>query len=302
MPNTLAHLGLQPILTRAGMPGADLKWIWAGCVLPDVPWIGQRLLRAQLPEVSGLDLRLYAAVQSSLFITLILAAALALLARRPGPIFAILAVGTAIHLVLDATQTKWANGVLLFAPLSWELSNFGLYWPGDWPTQALTALGVGYAAWAILHERPVGVRPMALSRRQWLGAAGLALLYLGAPLIFLDQAERADLHYVATLREVADRPGRPIEIDRTAISWQNGVPVARLSMGPELVLKGAVPEDVTHASIRGTFTDSRTIAVTEIHVHSVRWRAKMTYLGLLVVAGWWAVALLRHAPREVPLT
>lgn len=300
MPNTLAHLGLQPLLTRTAMPGADLKWIWAGCVLPDVPWIGQRLMRAMAPDVSGLDVRLYAAVQSSLFATLILAAALAMLARRPGPVFAILAAGAVMHLLLDAMQTKWANGVLLFAPFSWELVNFGLFWPEDRLTYVLTALGAGYAIWAILRERPVAIRPLAPRGRRWAAAAGLGLLYLAAPLIYLEPAERADLHHVATLRDVAARPGKPIEIDRTAIVWRDGVPVARLSMGPELVLTGAVPPGVTQASIRGTFVDEGTVEVQEIHVHPGDRRALMTLAGLLIVAGWWAAAAILRPARDAP--
>ena len=45
MPNTLAHLGVQALVTRTLLPRAELRWIALGCVIPDLPWIAQRALR-----------------------------------------------------------------------------------------------------------------------------------------------------------------------------------------------------------------------------------------------------------------
>ena len=66
MPNTLAHLGVQGIATRSVLRDADLKWIYLGCIIPDVSWIIQRLVRYVIPNIDLYDLRLYAIVQASL--------------------------------------------------------------------------------------------------------------------------------------------------------------------------------------------------------------------------------------------
>ena len=48
----------------------------------------------------------------------------------------------ALHLVLDALQTKWGSGVHFFAPVSWTSTNWGLFWPESIVTYGLTTLGV----------------------------------------------------------------------------------------------------------------------------------------------------------------
>jgi hypothetical protein len=46
VPNALAHLGVQGVATRALLRDADLKWVYIGCIIPDIPWILQRFVRA----------------------------------------------------------------------------------------------------------------------------------------------------------------------------------------------------------------------------------------------------------------
>jgi len=53
MPNTLAHIAIQAPLTRLGMKEAPLQWIAVGCIIPDIPWIVQRIF-TYLP---GIDTR-----------------------------------------------------------------------------------------------------------------------------------------------------------------------------------------------------------------------------------------------------
>src|SRR5688500_1748825 len=43
--------------------------------------------------------------------------------------FCILVLNVVVHLLLDASQTKWASGVLFFVPLTWTLHNWGWFWP-----------------------------------------------------------------------------------------------------------------------------------------------------------------------------
>lgn len=290
MPNTLAHLGVNALATRGLLRGADLKWIWAGCVLPDLPWIGQRLARAVAPDAWAIDIRAYAIAQSSLFITLVLAVSLALLSRAHWRTFQILALGALLHLLLDATQTKWANGVVLFAPFDWHLLNLGWYWPEDAMTWALSGLGAVYAIRAFIRERPVAApRP---ARPAW--AAPVLLTYLALPVAFMPAVERADLHFVRTLAHPHARPGQRVEIDRNALTPGGHL---RVWTGERLRLSGTLPAAPATVSVRGRFTAPDQIAVTALHTHPPGLRDYLSYAGLLIVAGWWLWALWRGVLR-----
>ncbi len=144
MPNTLAHLGLQGILTRAVIRKADIKWIFLGALIPDFPWIARRAILIVFPQVDAIDLRLYTIAQSSLAGCLLIAIAISLLTYKPFRIFIILAMNSFLHLLIDALQTKWGNGVHLLAPASWHTWNLGYFWPETMVTYTLTVLGVIY--------------------------------------------------------------------------------------------------------------------------------------------------------------
>ena len=81
MPNTLAHIGIQGLASKALFRKADLKWVYIGLIIPDVPWIAQRLIRIFPFDVDLYDLRLYFIIQASLIFCLILSFALASLTK-----------------------------------------------------------------------------------------------------------------------------------------------------------------------------------------------------------------------------
>lgn len=300
MPNTLAHIGVQTLATRGILRNAEVKWIWAGCLIPDLPWIGQRLVGAA-GIVDPLDLRVYAMAQASLAGSLLLAGALATLARRPLRVFAILSLGCLTHLLLDAAQIKWANGVNLLAPFSWKIWNAGFFWPEDSLTLMLTALGAGTAFWAFLTQRD-GAADILRPRR--LRAATLALLaagWLGAPLAAMDAAERAGGHHVDILRDAAARAGREIGFDRARlIRGQEGAQIA-IWTGERLAADGALPpmegESMT-VSLKGRFTAPDRVEVAAWHVHPSGVRDYASYAGLALVMGFWALALFRRSPAR----
>ncbi|HID02690.1 MAG TPA: hypothetical protein EYP18_05730, partial [Desulfobacterales bacterium] len=78
MPNTLVHIAIQTPLTRLGMKEAPLQWIAVGCIIPDIPWIVQRIF-TYFPGIDTLNLRLYTVTQASLIYCLILSLALSML-------------------------------------------------------------------------------------------------------------------------------------------------------------------------------------------------------------------------------
>lgn len=295
MPNTLAHIGIQTLLGKAVMPKAEIKWIWVACIVPDLSWILQIAVRGLFPEVSLIDLRLYAVVQSSLLFCLLIALGLAAPSRTPMKTFAILALGTVLHLLLDATQTKWGNGVLLFAPLDWSILNFELFWPEDLPSSVLTLLGAGVALTLWIRQGPEAFRLHMPSPARFAITGAAVVLWLVGPFAFTDQAEVADLHYTQTLRHVDERPGKDIMVDRNGVTHlpDGGVQLAHWT-GSTMTLSGEVPPEATKISLKGTFETPDEIRVHAVQVHRDGPREWFSYAGLLLVMLWWARGLFRR--------
>ena len=293
MPNTLAHYGIQGLLTRSVVPNADPKIIFLGCMLPDVPWILQRVLLGLVPDLDPYSVRLYVIVQASFFLTVFLCLALALLFKAPTRVFGILAMGSILHLLLDAMQTKWGNGVHLFAPFLWELLNFGLFWPEDLPTYVLTGLGLGYVIWS---WRDAVSRDPNFSRLT-LGRVGLCLglllLYLALPFFFFDGPYLEDNHYVRTLQSKDMRPGRPIEFDRTFYEKHERGDFVH-AYGEQLKVREPLLDHPATVSIQGRFLTSDTIELLNLHEHRSWFRDGCSYVGLLLLSLMWGIALSRY--------
>jgi hypothetical protein len=116
VPNTLVHFAVQGAASRGLWQRLDPRWIYLGCLLPDVPWILRRLVVGFGLPVDAFDLRLYTMGLASLAGTLLLCAAVALLTAAPRLVLAVLGTGALLHLLLDATELKFGNGVHLVAP------------------------------------------------------------------------------------------------------------------------------------------------------------------------------------------
>jgi hypothetical protein len=287
LPNTLAHLGIQTLASRTVIPAPDPKWIYLGCVIPDLPWIARRVVAAFAPGIDLIDLRLYAIVQSTLIVSLLLCGALALVSQSPRKIFAILSLNTLLHLLFDALQTKWGNGVHLFAPVSWETWNLGLFWPESAVTLVATVLGLGIIGWTFWRgvERPVGLcgdRPI-----QILGATVLLSAYVALPLALLRGAEASDTHFVRTIRNGPARAGHEIAVDRADFTRDEKGDRLRLYSGEEVAVIGRLPAQSALVSVRGRFSEPSTLVIEELHVHAGRLRDRGSYIGLALVALAW---------------
>jgi hypothetical protein len=144
MPNTLAHFAINGLLTRAVLADADLKWVYLGFVIPDLPWILQRIVKSLPLSMDLYDLRAYCIVQSSLLLCVFICIAFSMLVKLRCKAFVILIIGALLYLLLDAVQIKWANGVHLFLPFNWNLIRFDLFWPESLGTYILTTAGIMY--------------------------------------------------------------------------------------------------------------------------------------------------------------
>ncbi len=287
MPNTLGHLGIQGVATRLAFRGADARWIGLGCLIPDIPWILCRIARF-LPGLDLFELQLYAIVQASLAFCLLLSGALALMSARPRRVFGILAFNSLLHLLLDALEVKWGNGVHLLAPFSWRLLSFGWFWPESLPGLLMMALGLGFAAWCLW--RGVGSPdPVAWGTpAARLAAGGLLLVYLGGPALLRKLPARADTRYMGTLQRRSERAGRYVEFDRARISaGERGASLTFFS-GESLALTGDGALKTGLASVKGRFEDEHTLRIRQIHYHPARQRDAATYVGIALIGLIWA--------------
>lgn len=294
MPNTLVHFAAQGAASHALWRRLDPRWIYLGCLLPDVPWILRRAVVGLGVPADPFDLRLYTMAQASLAGTLLLCAALAALARAPRRVFGLLGANALLHLLLDATEVKWGNGVHLAAPFSWRMTSFD-WLPGESAVYlALTIAGALLVAWEIA-RRPVREPLLDLRPARLAAAAAFVAAYLAATLAVLPAVLASDSYSVKTLREVTDRTGRAVALDRTAFEATNAGGFVRLWTGERVLASGALPAGDATVSLRGTFLEPHRLRVDALVEHR-RHRDWPSYLALLLLGLVWLRPLL--PPRE----
>lgn len=294
MPNTLAHFGLQTIASKAADRTTEVKWIAVGCIIPDIPWITQRLISFLAPGVDLLSLRVYCLIQASFFFCLVISGAIALLNRNSARLFLVLGGNSLAHLLLDAAQTKWANGVHLFVPFNWQLSQFQLFWPESTVTIVLTAAGLIIVAYYGWQERQRG---FALERSffQGLVASALLLFYVLLPFIFFSEVFEADNHYVQTILDKTERPGKTIGFDRCRYDTSTAEITVFTGETFHLIADQSLSDGTI--SLRGRFAEENTIVASMVHQHG-RSRDVFSYAGLSLLLFLWVGVFLRETIRN----
>ena len=287
MPNTLTHLGTQGLISTKILEKNDFKWVFIGCILPDLPWILKRILLALKIPISPYDLQLYTIAQSSLAGCLLLSIAIACLSSNYKRVFLILFLNSIFHLLLDSLQIKWANGVHFFAPFSWQLIRFDLFWPESVPTLILSISGILFVVYSCF-KLPVSVDDIQSPQGRLQVIFILSLVaYILTPVLFIEKSQEADNHFIKTLREVEYRQGRLVEMDRRPIYPKNGKCVLKTPAKEELILKGLEKECHGLVSIRAKFINKKTIHAIEIHRHWGKFRDILSYIGLSFVGFFW---------------
>jgi hypothetical protein len=297
MPNTLAHIGAQGFLNRPLLKNSDIKWIYLGCIIPDIPWIFQRIVKFAVPEINLYDLRLYSIIQSSFLFCIILSLVLAMLSINYWKTFIILSINSLLHLLIDAFQIKWANGVHLFAPFSWKLITFELFWPESIVTYFLTATGLIF--FTLMWKKGItGEWDLKLnSPVRYAGLIFLLIVYLITPFFLLDLPEKQDNHFVQTLRNYSDREGKYIELDRKF--YDSAKHKAESISDEEINVKGIELNKSGVVSIKGTFVTPDTIRVTKLHVHNDLFRDGASYVGLALIFIFWIQLFVRKIRNNI---
>jgi hypothetical protein len=293
MPNTIAHLGLNALFTKVFIKNADIKWIYVGAVLPDVPFILKRAILMLFPDVNVLDVRLFAIVQASLLFSLVFAFACSRFSNRANHVFLVLSVGVLLHLLLDACQIKWGNGPNFFAPFDWTIVNFGFFWPEQLPSHLLTALGGLCAIYAF--TVPIGgqSQDLAIPKKRGLVAFWIALaIYVMLPFAFMSSVEKAGGGDVQLIR-MADRTGRIMEMDRAPFKRSGDLTTIQLYTGQFTTLTGIAGDLPSQGkiSIRGSFVSHDIFDADEYHLNDGRLRETASIVGLSIVLIYWLIVL-----------
>jgi hypothetical protein len=293
VPNTLVHFALQGPASRGLWRRLDARWIYLGCLLPDVPWIIRRAVASAGLAVDPIDLRIYAMAQASLAGTLLVCAAFAAVAAAPRLAFSILGLNALLHLLIDACEIKWGNGVHLFAPLSWRMTSFELVTGEGIHVVLLSAAGALLLTWEILRPR-FSTIGFDLSPRHLAAGGALLAGYVLVPLAFLGPVEASDSYSVKTLREVDRRVGKPLGLDRSAFRATADGGFLELWNGERVRAIGVVPGHDARVSLRGTFVEPHVLRIDRLVEHR-RDRDGSSYLALGLLTLLW----LRRAPPSV---
>jgi hypothetical protein len=287
LPNTLIHIAVQAPLSRGLFRKIEIPWILAGAIIPDIPWIFQRAAIA-LQLADPYQIRLYVTIQASLCFCLLFSIALASFSRRPLRIFALLSFNCTIHLLLDALQIKWGNGVHFFAPFSWQPTNFGVFWPEHFSSYFIALFAIIYL---LLNAKTIigqGLNITPPSKRRLTAAILPLLVYLAFPLTLMSQLEESDSNHIWTLKHKENRIGKYVEIDRAYYSIRDDK--ITIFTDESFTLTGNTPEKSGTISIRGEFTAPHIIKTSMFHMHN-GYRNYASQLGLLLSLIIWGYLL-----------
>ncbi len=294
MPNTLAHIGVQTLLSKSIFRKCDFKWIAIGCIIPDIPWMFQRLIPIFLPEIDRITLRAYCITQASFFFCLFICCSLSLFTRSKKKIFILLSGNCFFHLLLDSLQIKWANGVHFSAPFSWHLTSFNLFWPEHPLSLALTITGCA----VFLYAAPKDIfKPLDFSLTPAISSLisfFLITLYLLLPIAFMSGPYQKDNHYIQTLDNEQARHNKKIALDR--VPYLASSKSIILFTGEKIHVTNKVPDQDGIISVKGIFKDQKTISTTQYHYHSSS-RDLYSIIGLIAVFSLWLVAIFQKAGK-----
>ena len=291
MPNTLAHVGAQGMATHEVLRDADPRWMYLGCVIPDLPRFLQRILLVAVPGIDPYALWAYLVVQASLFGGLLVCTAAALLTDRFWRTCAILEGNAALHLVLDALQTKWGTGVHFFAPVSWMPTNWGLFWP-----ESITHLcvdGIGDIVHCLVRtgRHSPAIESHSARRGPISGDCPFAGRLRSDPPVSAPRSRRGRCAFPEGPARVRERVGHRVALDQARYVNTPDGPRLELYKGRvQLRVEKLDVQPPATVSVRGVLTGADTIRVTDHYVHAGRMRDYPSYLRLAFIAIVWTIA------------
>ena len=293
MPNTLAHIGAQLPIGKAIRRNWDPRWIVLGLLLPDLPWILQRVALAVLPTLSPISIRAYVVVLSTPVFCTVLAAAIACCFEKGRTIFWILFSQSIIHLLLDAFQQKGGVGIPFLAPFSWHTYSFPAYSMNGWVTNLLTLSGLVILLLLLagrIHfpklNRLLIDKPLNL-----LLSLGLVAIYFSGPLLLHNGVMDANVHDLKLWKGDMPRVGETVHFDRARyVPGDPGTIQDDFNPVPIPIIGVDFPHK-TKISTEAVFINEDTLWTATYVVHPKGLRFSYTIVGLLGILLFWTYPL-----------
>ncbi|MBU2676967.1 MAG: hypothetical protein KJP16_07765 [Gammaproteobacteria bacterium] len=265
--------------------------IFAGCVIPDFPWIVQRLIDATGISLEPISSYAYSIAQASLFVCFFACMAFGFLFTncRLVAVFAFLSCST--HLLLDSLQDKWGNGVHLLAPFNWEVFSLGVFHIDSSLIYGLSFAGI--IPFFFISKARQDARSLCLNRVRLAACGACLLVYLLVPFFLTSDVIASDSRYLQTLENIDERPGKLLELDRETARVEGDTWYTTTHVGEDLSI---VNPDVEMKSgdtysFRAEFVDERRIRLIDWKRHS-QMRDVASIIGLLAIGCWMAMVLI----------
>ena len=299
MPNTLAHIGAQLPLTRAVFKNVDPRWVAFGLLIPDLPWIFQRLIHMTLPHAPVIDVRAYMVVMSTPLFCLLLSAGISLLVQNSAIVFGILTLESLLHEFLDCFQQKGGVGIPFFGPFDWSSYSWPIFPMDGWISTLLTIAGI-LSLTLVFSGKTRYPGPVLFESRGLAWRISISIMFLGiysiGPLLFAEAAIQGNVHDLAVWRGDIPRSGMQIHFDRAnytpgPVSGEGGI-TDDFNQVPIRILGINESKPVLVSTI-ATFSDPNTLTVEDYVVHPPGRRFWYTIAGLLGVLAIWAFPLFR---------
>lgn len=287
MPNTLAHLGIGALVTRSLVRDADIKWIYLGCIIPDIPWISLRFLEVFYPSLYNYDMVLYSTVQASLLFCIFISFVVSSFSNHYWRILTILVLGSILHLILDAFQIKWGNGVHFFIPFNWSITHFDLFQIESYPTYLITFISFIYVLYTFKKASLSTIDTIWPSKSRLSVSVFFLLIYIIWPFYLIDDAEGVNTRSIKVLRGAEGRIGKEVLFDRMSYVYRPEDKGQLIHWKGKSYLEGIDLKESATLSVRGSYISEDTIQVKDYKVHINGLRSSASLLGLLSVFIVW---------------
>lgn len=299
MPNTLAHLAIQIPAGRA-LGQQTLILVCMGLMIPDLPWILQRVLLYVDGSFSALHIRSYCLALSTPALCLLLSWGISLLFRNPVRTLTVLFSQCLLHFFLDGLEQKGGIGILWFAPLNWASFSFEILSMDGVFVRGLSILGIVLGLILIFRRSNQNKDLFRLNRVRMIGSSALLMIYLLVPLALMDTIIEKDVHHFRSWAMPSTREDNSISFDRAVLV--PGCPTyIKNDLTPEpVVLKGFKSEEPGLIIGRGMFASENELILKDYTIIDRNERSVATFVGIVMVMAILARHLLLPAFAQRP--
>jgi hypothetical protein len=275
MPDWLVHLGFAYIMASL-IKLRDIKLFFLGSLLPDIGRLA--LYFADFAHLNPISSSSYFAVFHTPFMAALVASVVSSFSENFKKCWVLIFLGAIFHLVLDLTQYRMGNGILLFYPISFKQFYFNLFWSGDSVSTLLRALSIGVLVICLLEKRPIG-SPLSLKTANLKIAVPLILFVLAIPLSTTSLMLKNNVDYLDFFAHPQKWEGEKVELYKARVISTNPVIVRKMGVMFELVGSEKFREG-DQICCQATYKEGR---IFPVFIHRYRGPSKSTIslVGLL---------------------